>query len=106
MPLYVHLDPESPRADRWKTVFGTLSLPILSPIPELRYFPELDNDDSLGLFFLVDPSRLDEAQLARLSIWVANMFDLDIDNVRADYLNEHGIPILANSDLTITDQPP
>lgn len=90
---------DSPRAETWKKVFGSLTIPLKSPIPVT-----MDGDGGPKRFFLVDLKRLTETQKARVIAHVAEKYDLDPATVAEDLESEHGLPIL-DQDVFVSFDP-
>jgi hypothetical protein len=83
---------DSPRAERFIAVFGSRTVPIISPLPHRSLAPGYPD----GVEMLrVDVSRLTEEQMERAIQNAAERFNLPVEDVRADFLDpEHGLPIL------------
>lgn len=53
------LNEASPRAETWRRVFGSLEVPLISPVPKLVH---VTKDDILQHVYLVDISKLSDEQ--------------------------------------------
>lgn len=82
-------DPE--RAEKWRQVFGTDEVPIVSPIPHLANLPGFDEPQ---IVYLLDLSAVAPEARARLVQQTAERFGLDTAVVDTELENE-GMPILA-----------
>lgn len=78
------------RADEWRAVFGTDTLPVKSMLPEWASAPGI----ARAQFYQLDLDALTVAQLGRLVQHTAAKFGLPIAEVR-DGPVEHGMPLLA-----------
>lgn len=89
-----HINPNSPRAEEWKRVFGGLEIKIKSPIP-------IENDSPAGRrkFFLVDVASLTAEQRERVIDHVSARFNLSREDVESD-LESGAFPIL-DEDVTV-----
>lgn len=96
-PTIGHIRPDSERAAWWREVYGSLEVPLVSPVPELGYKP----DGLLAQFFRVDVSKLTEEQLERAARFLAEKFGEPVESVREGILGDHGIPVLAE-DVSVT----
>lgn len=97
-PTIGHIDPNCERAEWWRHCYGSLDVPLLSPIPEWRRGP----DGTPQRFFKVDMRRLTDEQRERVAAFVADKFSVPIDDVRAD-MERDGIPILADDVIVSFD---
>ena len=93
-PTVTVQDPD--RAEKFRSVFGTTSVPIKSMIPEYANLPGFDEPQ---LVYLLDVDRITSEQFARLVAHVSLEFGLPAHEV------EHGIiaggfPILAKGTTT------
>ncbi|NJN53568.1 MAG: hypothetical protein HC804_01730 [Anaerolineae bacterium] len=82
-------DPE--RAERWREVFGTDEVAIMSPVPSHANLPGFDEPQ---LVYRMDLSVVTPEARARLVQQTAERFGLDTAVVDAD-LEREGMPILA-----------
>ncbi|HEY7544428.1 MAG TPA: hypothetical protein VID27_06080 [Blastocatellia bacterium] len=89
---------DSPRYDEWIKVFGTDTIPLLSPIPE----PASGPGTGRALFYHLDTDALDEDQRRRLVEHLARKFKLREDLVWRD-LGQVGCPILADDLIVVMD---
>lgn len=82
----------SPRAETWRYVFGSTTVPIKALMPRQTILP------GIGPTFVldVDVSRLDAGQIERAAETISKRFDVPIDEVRQGILGEHGLPILCD----------
>lgn len=87
---------ESPRAERWRELFGGEEVPITSPISDLTR----DGETVVEIYFC-DVQRLTPEQIERVVAHIAATYNLPEEEVRADLLGEHGLPLLA-ADLAVT----
>ena len=96
---WAHLDPESDRADAWREAYGTLSVPIESPVPVRANSP-------IGVkrFYKVDLARLTDEQLASALAVLAERFGYSAEEVRDGVFNGEGLPLLAD-DVTVSFDP-
>lgn len=91
----------SPRAKDWKWVFGSLSIPLKSPLPVRADGP----DGTLQQFYEVDVAKLSASQVERVVVHIAHKHELDADAVRRDLEDPtHGLPILAE-DIMVSFDP-
>jgi hypothetical protein len=86
----------SPRAEQWRRVFGSDTVPIKSPIPVHAHLPGL----GLRKVYLVEVGALSAEQIEAVIAHLAERFCVEAREVRADLLAEHGLPILAE-DLAV-----
>lgn len=87
-PTIGTLKETSDRATWWRDVYGSLDVPLMSPIPHTMQAGDLE-----GRYYLVDLSKLDAAQFEKICEHVVQRFDADPVVVR-DKLKEDGsIPI-------------
>jgi hypothetical protein len=88
------------RAEKWRQVFGTDEVPIVSPVPHLANLPGFDEPQRVYLLAL---SAVTPGARARLVQQTAERFGLDTAVVDAGLENE-GMPILADQVIvTSTD---
>jgi hypothetical protein len=82
----------SPRAETWRYVFGSTTIPIMALMPRQTILP------GIGPAFVldVDISRLDAGQIERAAETISKRFDVPIEEVRQGILGEHGLPILCD----------
>lgn len=91
MPTFAKAtDPE--RAARWREVFGTDEVQVLSPVPSRANLPGFDEPQ---LVYLLDFSAVTPEARARLVQQTAERFGEDTAVVDAD-LEREGMPILAD----------
>ena len=90
-PTLAHINPDSPRADAWRRVFGGESVPVEMPVPVRAVAP----DGEIRLFYKLRVAALSLAQRARLVAFLAGKFGVPIAEIEADLDAEHGCPILA-----------
>lgn len=81
----------------WQAVFGTDTIPLLSPI---SHYARLPGYDQPQLVYEADLAQLTDAQRQLLIIHIATLFGLPLTDVARD-LGAVGLPILA-SDVVIT----
>lgn len=88
----------SSRAETWRYVFGSTTVPIKSMMPRQTILP------GIGPAFVldVDVSRLDAGQIDRAAETISKRFDVPIDEARHDILGEHGLPIRCHELATTT----
>ena len=92
--------PDSPRASLWLGVLGTVTVPILSPMPTRGTSPH--HPAPGALFYALDVAALTPQQRARLVAATAERFGLSVAQVERDFDDpEHGVPILAD-DVSVT----
>lgn len=89
-----HMSPNAERAEWWLAIFGSLEVPLISPVPQMGTFPDKDGGEMVCSFYNVDLDKLDAEQIARAVTFVVNKFGLSADEVRDD-LAMNGMPILA-----------
>lgn len=99
MPTFAKVtDPE--RAARWREVFGTDEVQVLSPVPSRANLPGFDVPQ---LVYLLDFSAVTPEARGRLVQQTAKRFGVDTAVVDAD-LEREGMPILAEHVIvTCTD---
>jgi hypothetical protein len=86
----------SPRAGIWREVFGSETVPIVSPVPHKGVTPNCK-----GEFYSLDVARLTKSQRQRLVDHLVRAFKLTHADVeRLIYDPTHGVPILA-ADLVV-----
>lgn len=93
---YAHIDPSCERASWWKEVYGSLEVPITSPVPVIAVGP----DGKKAQYYMVNTQELSAEQLEKVAQFVSEKFDLPIDEVRTE-IEVQGIPLLAE-DLTVS----
>ena len=80
------------RRKDFETVFGSTTVPVLSPVPALAELPGFDEPQ---LVYELDLDRLMTEQRKRLVTHIAEKFGLCESEVEAG-LDEEGMPILAS----------
>jgi hypothetical protein len=85
---------QGPRAADFEAVFGTATVHVRSPIPQLAELP----GRGMQYVYLLDLALVTPEQRARLIAHIAARFELPADEVAAE-LDDHGVPILV-SDAT------
>jgi hypothetical protein len=84
------------RTDTWIRVFGGVSVPLLTVIPEIAYLPEV----GFAAVFRVDIDALTPDQIDRLVGHLALRFCVRQDDVRQG-LKVEGLPLLADDLLIV-----
>jgi hypothetical protein len=83
---------DSPRAVRWREVFGSEAVPLISPVAV--------RGQVLGMasarFHKLDVRALSGDQRRRLAAYLCGRFRLSEAEVRTSLESEHGMPILAD----------
>lgn len=89
----------SPRAALWRQVFGTETLPIVSPVPK-----KAEGPDGSAEFYQLDVAQLDTEQRSRLVSHLCERFKMTHQEVchLIDDPN-HGVPILAEDVIVPLD---
>lgn len=87
-----------PREVEFLAVFGTARLPVRSPLPELASLPGKDGPQ---LVYQLAVDRISAEQRARLCAHLGEKFGYAPAFVDL-WLDEEGMPILADADTTIT----
>jgi hypothetical protein len=90
-------DPE--RAKKWREIFGTDKVPIISPIPTMATLPGFEEPQSV---YLLDLSAITPEQREKLVQHTAERFGLDPIMVDVD-LDKVGMPILADQVVMSSD---
>lgn len=97
-----HISQKSPRANEWQRVFGSHDIPLTSPIPCRCNFIDDKGVSTSQKFYFIDIDRLAPEQLEHVAAFVANKFNIPLDDVW-DEIDQHGIPILADDVSVIFD---
>lgn len=88
--------PSSPRAAVWREVFGSETVPILSPLPQTAQTPRGDAE-----FYRLDVARLSDEQRKRVVSHLCQKWQLRHEEVvRLVNDPDHGVPLLA-ADLVV-----
>lgn len=94
--FFAVIDVNGPRAATYLSVFGSLTVPIKSPLPVFAELPGLGRSQIVE----IDIAQLDAGQKARLADHIAHAFHLSVAHVHAD-LGEIGCPIRMDDDVHI-----
>jgi hypothetical protein len=86
---------DSPRAARWREVFGSEVIPLVSPVAVRGQVLGMES----ARFYKLDVRRLSDDQRHRLEAYLCGRFRLSRDEVRESLDGEHGLPILADDVL-------
>ncbi len=89
-PTMGHLRESSPRAEDWRHVFGSLDVPLESPLSVRSETPAGEKE-----LYFVAVEKLDEDQVERIVAHLAKKFSVAPEAVREDLGSAHGLPILA-----------
>jgi hypothetical protein len=81
----------SPRYRDWIEVLGTDQVPVESPLPHVGHFPVIGEKQC----YAVAVKKLSTMQIDNLVAHMAKRFEVREDEVLADLLGDHGLPILA-----------
>lgn len=87
-----HMKPDSPSAEMWLSVYGSLEVPLESPLA----FPMLNSKDEVDLFYKVDLTRLSDYQIEDICHHMAKIFERPVQEVRQGVRGNYGIPIRAS----------
>lgn len=103
MTCVATLRSDSPRAETWREVYGSLSVPILSPIALRAQLP----GRGPSLVYLVDVRALSPDVIERVIAYCAETFDMSVEVVREGLRrgfvgHDGGLPILVDADLDVT----
>lgn len=106
MSLYFTATVLGARADEFRAVFGSDTVPICSPIPARAVLEGIEPDGSAGErdVFLLDVAQVEARALARLYDHLAQKFGVPVETV-AGFVLEHGLPILASACVVQVYQP-
>ena len=88
---------DSPRADRWREVFGSESVPLISPVAVRGQVLGMES----ARFYKLDVRALSDDQRRRLEAYLCGRFRLSEAEVRASLESEHGMPILADDVVVV-----
>ena len=80
------------RRKDFEAVFGSATVPVLSPVPNRAELPGFDHP---VLVYELDLERVSADQRQRLVAWIAEKFGMDAADVEA-HLEEEGVAILAS----------
>lgn len=94
-PTTGHINPDSERATWWREVYGSLDVPLISPVPELGRFPDDDGNEAVKQFYKVDLDKLTDEQIQHTAEIASKKFDIPVDEILND-IRTTGIPILAD----------
>ncbi|MFO7537582.1 MAG: hypothetical protein R6X32_05930 [Chloroflexota bacterium] len=89
-PIAVSRTPE--QRDVWQKVFGRHWMYLADDVARFAEFP----DHGPTLFYLLDLDRITDNQMTAAVEHLANKFDLDLDQVRAD-IQQLGLPVLVEN---------
>jgi hypothetical protein len=101
MTATVTLRSDSPRAEAWRQLYGeTLTVPILSPIPQLAMLPGRPGPCWV---YMLDVGALSPDVRERLAAYCAETFGETIDDVRQAFKERApDVPLLLEEDLDVT----
>jgi hypothetical protein len=91
---------DSPRAARWREVFGSEGVPLVSPVAVRGQVLGMESER----FYKLDAQALSPDQRRRLVAYLTGRFRLSEEEVLATLASEHGMPILA-SDVVVVMSP-
>jgi hypothetical protein len=89
------------RAEEFEDVFGTATVPVLGPLPELALVNGFEEPQPV---YLLDLKALSHDQRDRLVAHIARKFGAD-EGAVADQLTALGLPILAADTIVCGDVP-
>lgn len=92
--------PDSERAQTWREVFGSTTVPIRSPSPVRANVANITD----GLFYQIDLRQITPEQRARMVAHITRAFAIPAAEVDAA-LDSVGCPILAD-DVAVIEQSP
>lgn len=88
------------RAAEFQDIFGTTTVHVKSPVPEMMNLPGKPG----SLAYMLDMEFLTEAQRHALVMHIANKFVIPPGDVAAT-LDENGVPILAEHCVVTVEHP-
>jgi hypothetical protein len=88
---------DSPRAARWREVFGTETIPLVSPLAQRGMVLGMES----ARFYKLDVRRLSPEQRRRLVAYLTGRFRLSEAEVNESLDGEHGMPILADDVVVV-----
>jgi hypothetical protein len=94
-PTIGHLDPKSDRAEMWLEVYGSLEVPLKSPIAKQGMFPDPIDGSKLHYYYEVDLKQLTPEQLDKAAEIIGRRFGIPAQEIRQD-IERQGIPVLAD----------
>lgn len=90
-PTIGRLKETSDRANWWLDIYGSLDVPLVGPTPVTMSVDGVDDS-----FYLVDLSKLDEAQFEEVCQHVIKRFEVSADVVRNKLREDGNLPIRAS----------
>lgn len=93
---YGHLSADSDRARDWLEVYGTLSVPLISPVPV-----QCEGPFGVDSFYKIAVDKLSDEQCNRAIAFIARKFNLPEAEVREGIFKGEGLPVLAE-DITVS----
>jgi len=96
-PTIGHLKETSDRAAWWLDVYGSLDVPLTSPIAIRMMIGETED-----LYYLIDLNQLDEAQFTKVIDHIVKRFNAEPDVVRAQLKEDGNLPIRESEIETVT----
>lgn len=97
-PTFGSLDPSCEQAAWWSLLYGSLDVPLKSPVPHRA----LDVDGEPEEYYMIDIGQLTDMQFERLAKIMSDKFNVPIAEVRAGMRGEHGVPIRAKLVTTVS----
>lgn len=96
-PTIGHLKETSDRAAWWLDVYGSLDVPLVSPIATPMVIGETE-----GTYYLIDLGKLDDAQLEKVCQHIVKRFGAEPEVVRAKLKEDGNLPIRESEIDTVT----
>jgi hypothetical protein len=88
---------DSPRAARWREVFGSETIPLVSPLAVRGQVLGMES----ARFYKLDVRALSDDQRRRLEAYLCGRFRLSEAEVRTSLDGEHGLPVLADDAMVV-----
>jgi len=79
----------------WREIYGSLEVPLKSPVPQLGEFPDDQGGMAIRKFYEADLTKFTPKQLDKAAEIIGRRFGIPAQEIRQD-IERQGIPVLAD----------